>query len=100
MISVIIAEISDTESVGGSKILSYSLEWDMGLNGSAYVAVTGYDSDSLVLAYNFTGLSKGKTYQFRHRVRNVFGWSPYSAYISQVAAGAPYAPAAPVTSNT
>ena len=59
MISVMIPEITDIKSVGGSKILSYSLEWNNGLIGSEYEAVTGYDSDCLELAYNFTGLSKG-----------------------------------------
>jgi hypothetical protein len=81
-ITIIIAEISDIESVGGSVITSYSLEWDQGSTGANYYPVVGYDSDSLALEYSFTSLTIGVNYQFRHRVANIFGWSPYSTYIA------------------
>lgn len=39
-------------------------------------------------------------YQFRYRVKNIYGWSPYSNVVSQIAARKPDVPAAPYTSNT
>ena len=40
------------------------------------------------------------SYNFRYRVKNIYGWSPYSAVLSQLAARQPDSPLAPTTANT
>jgi len=85
---------------GGSPILSYSLEWDSGFPGMGYTALTGAASDSLVLTNVISGLTAGSAYEFRYRVRNVYGWGDYSSVLTTIAARPPSTPAQPITSNT
>jgi hypothetical protein len=101
-ITVEMTQISDSDVAanGGSPILSYSLEWDWGTSGAGYVAVTGYVSNSLQLLYTATGLTAGKAYQFRYRVRNTYGWGAYSQVLVAVAANPPSTPTQPLSSNT
>lgn len=40
-----IDEIDDIESVGGSPILTYSLEWDNGSNGSEYSVYIEFNTE-------------------------------------------------------
>lgn len=89
----------DEASTGGSQITSYSLEWDSG-TGVAFTPVVGYDSNNIVMTYTFDSLTKGAVYEFKYRVRNIYGWSPYSDVIQQIAAKKPDVPVAPLTSNT
>jgi hypothetical protein len=69
--------IADTDVAknGGSPIQSYSLEWDEGFSQGGFTAVTGAESNNLVLSHTRTGLTAGATYRFRYRVRNTYGWS-------------------------
>jgi hypothetical protein len=76
-ITVIMSQIIDESATGGSPITSYSLEWDQGSDGRIFTAVNGLLSNNIVLTYTFENLTKGNTYQFRLRVRNIYGWSPY-----------------------
>jgi hypothetical protein len=87
------------EMTGGSPITSYSLEWDSG-NGNVFAPVLGFDENNIVLEYTFDSLTKGSTYKFRYRVKNIYGWSPYSSETEQLAAKTADKPSAPQTSNT
>ena len=48
-------------------------------------------------SYTVTGLTSGKTYQFRVEARNSIGYSNYSNVITAIAAIVPSAPPAPST---
>ena len=76
------SQITTESATGGSPITSYSLEWDEGNEGRVFTPVTGFLSNNIVLTYTFDNLTKGNTYQFRQRVRNIYGWSPYTSPIS------------------
>ena len=58
--------------------MSYSLEWDEGSIGLSYEALVGYDSNNIQLSQIKDSLTNGIVYRFRYRVRNIYGWSPYS----------------------
>ena len=45
------------------------------------------------LVYTATGLTAGAPYQFRYRVKNTYGWSPYSNVLLVYAADPPDIPA-------
>jgi len=94
-IRVTMPEILDSDSAanGGSAILSYSLEWDSGFTGTGFTALTGAASDNLELARVVAGLSAGAAYEFRYRVRNVYGWGDYSPVLAAIAATPPATPA-------
>lgn len=85
------AEILDEEHEknGGSPITSYSLEWDEGRNGLSYLPLIGFDSASLERTVTRGGLTTGESYKFRYRVRNIYGWSPYSEVLTAAAAQVP-----------
>ena len=91
--------VTDSAMTGGSAITSYSLEWDQG-TGNVFMPVIGFNSNNLLLTHTFDSLTKGASYTIRYRVRNKYGWSPYSDTIEQIAAKKPDAPVAPHTSNT
>ena len=78
-------------NTGGSDITSYNLEWDSG-TGSTFTEIVGYTTDNLVLINSETGLTPGSLYQFRYRVKNIYGFSGYSPIVSTYSAKAPDAP--------
>jgi len=90
----------DATATGGSPILSYSLEWDSGSSGAGFSALVGLTGDNLNRVQMATGLTAGASYQFRYRVRNQYGWGPYSAVLTVVAADPPSTPSQPTTTNT
>lgn len=68
------------EQTGGADILSYNLQIDESGGGTGpWTNVQGYDSDFLETTVILSPLVEGKYYFFRYRVRNVHGWSDYSA---------------------
>lgn len=46
-----------------------------------------------------TGVQSGRSYRFRVRARNIYGWGDYSAYTTVKAATLPSIMQAPTTSN-
>jgi hypothetical protein len=63
----------------------------------------GETPSSLLTTYTKNGLTTGVIYSFRYRLKNKFGWSPFSDTDSFRAATLPSAPSAPlvsVVSNT
>jgi len=57
----------------------------------------------MALTYLVTGLTKGKTYAFRYKVKNEYGWSSYSPVSKLLVATEPTQPAPPIfvqSSNT
>lgn len=60
--------------IGGSAILSYNLQFDQG--AGLWSDLVGYSSDFTQLTYIVTdGLTKGVSYSFRIRARNIYGWA-------------------------
>jgi len=91
--------VSPTET-GGSPIISYSLEWDDASGQLFFTPLFGDVENNIQLLYTKTGLTAGVAYSFKYRVRNIYGWSTYSAVKTQISARVPDAPAAPVTVNS
>jgi hypothetical protein len=55
------------------------LEFDAGTEGKAWTGVVGYLSDFTGLTTTITdNIERGKTYQFRLRAKNMWGWGIYS----------------------
>jgi hypothetical protein len=83
---------------GGSAILAYGLEIDLG-DGAGYVpAAEVLVSSGATSATITSGISSGATYTLRYRARNVHGWSAYSPTpdLTIIAATVPSPPADPV----
>ena len=80
----------DAANNGGSAVLGYSLEMDDG-SGGDYVTLVGTSSDYLKLKFSVSSaqVSKGGTYRFRYRAKNVYGWSDYSPVAYLLVASVP-----------
>lgn len=77
------------------------MEWDNATQGTTYSVLVEFEDPSAEnLLQNVNGLVIGQIYQFRHRVMNIYGWSPYSTPVYQLAAEVPSKPEAPISSNT
>lgn len=99
-ISLVMTAFASIAETGGSEIISYSLEWDGGNPGTQFDSFIGEDTNNIQLAFLKDSLTSGIGYNFRYRVKNLYGWSPYSSVLSQLAARQPDAPLAPKTLNT
>ena len=95
------------EHRGYADALSYNLEWDKGTDD--WEEISGGSSDSLVLTHIITdGITEGGSYNFRYRVKNVFGfpdevdggWSIYSDDTKITAISIPDQMSAPTTANS
>lgn len=92
------AQISSPQN-GGSAITSYNLQFDQGTAGTSWTDLIGNPTDSLALTHTVTGaIEAGRTYYFRLRVKNLQGWSSYSAQAPVIAASVPGAPQSVTTS--
>jgi len=69
----VIAALTGNET-GGDTILSYRIQWDEGTSGT-WTDLQGYATNSLSLPVMTTGLTMSRSYQYRYKARNVFGWS-------------------------
>jgi hypothetical protein len=67
--------LTSSAATGGSPIISYSLEWDNGFGGTSFVALAGATTNNIQLTFTISDLTAGSSYEFRYRVRNIFGWS-------------------------
>jgi hypothetical protein len=63
------------DSTGGSAILSYNLQFNLGGNSQNYISIVGEAPDSLDRIILKGGLSTDILYKFRYRVRSKYGWS-------------------------
>jgi hypothetical protein len=90
---------SNPATGSGSPITGYHLQYMAALTVGLWQDVVGHDSDSLRTSYTLSGLTKGETYYFRHRVKSSQGWGAYSATTSTVAADAPGKPMAPTVNG-
>ncbi|MCP3681809.1 MAG: fibronectin type III domain-containing protein, partial [bacterium] len=84
-IFVDITSLTSTQT-GLSPILSYNLQWDQGVPGY-YTNYAGYDNDNTNLNFNISsGIISGKTYSFKYRAKNIYGWGAFSSVTSIIAA--------------
>ena len=62
---------------GGAPILSYALQQASNSpdQPATFVDASGATGDSLALQHTVYDVEKGKSYGFRYRARNLYGWS-------------------------
>ena len=63
--------------------------------GGSYSILNGYYTNSMATSYTVTGIVKSRTYRFRYRAYNMYGWGPYSLTGYLLAAQLPGTPDAP-----
>lgn len=62
---------------GGSEIISYNLEWNTGA-GTTFYEITGESVNNPDRIVTKVDLTPGTLYQFRYRIKNIYGFSQYS----------------------
>lgn len=78
-IEVVWAALLNVADIGNSAVLSYGLQWDVGIADGDFVNLVGYASDSPLTSFIVTvGVTPGTLYRFRAQARNVYGWGPYA----------------------
>jgi hypothetical protein len=87
------------ELTGGSSITSLQLQWDQGTGDIEWMTLVGEDPYSTSTSFTISeNLVPGRTYLFKYRTRNIFGWGEWSDKNGIMAASIPETMAAPVTS--
>lgn len=83
-------ELTTSTATGGADILSYNVQWDLGLGTGVYENLVGYASDYPDAAYTITsGVSAGMVFSFRVRAKNMWGWGDYSDVLVVTPSAAP-----------
>ena len=78
------------ELTGGISLTSLNLQWDKGTEGVEWESLIGEDPLSTSQVFTVTdNLVGGRSYNFRYRARNIFGWGPFSDYGTILAAKEP-----------
>jgi hypothetical protein len=107
VVAVVTADTTDTQikvsysanSDGGSPITSLALYWNSAPGGTTFEPLTGYTVNSLDTSFTVSsGITKGATYKFKHKVRNIFDWSVFSTEVPIKAATKPNQ-VAPITTS-
>jgi titin len=93
-----------TSSNGGSEVTSFEIQWATGQTGP-FSSLVGASSPFTASTYTkSTGITKGQTYRFKYRAKNVHGFGSFSPILEVIAATVPQAPSRPdlvsVTSST
>jgi hypothetical protein len=78
---------------GGSPVLDYSVWYDNAAGGEYTQIASGITS----LSYIATSLTQGKTYRFKIKARNVYGFSVLSSFVAILASQKPGLPVSPTT---
>jgi hypothetical protein len=75
---------------GNSAITSYAIYWDQGTGLNAYVEVAGEASSFTATTITVTSnVVVGKTYRFKIKAQNKWGWGVFSDPVSILAANTP-----------
>ena len=86
---------------GGSVILGYAVYWDDATAASGtqvWTELIGESSTHTAVTYTrSTGITGGAIYAVKVKAKNKWGWGPFSAVTSILAATVPGAPGVPVT---
>lgn len=67
-------------------------------NGGDFYDLYGVLTDTLAVTYTTSNITKGKSFGFRYRAKNIYGWGDYSDPIYILAASVPSAPVEPTLS--
>ena len=73
---------------GGSEIISYNLEWNTGA-GTTFYEITGESVNNPERIVTKGELTPGTLYQFRYRIKNIYGFSLYSPVVEIFCAKVP-----------
>jgi len=66
-------------TTGGSPLLSYNLQYrSLTTEPVEFTTLIGEAPESIVLEYLKFGLQTDVVYAFRYRVKNKYGWGPFS----------------------
>jgi hypothetical protein len=80
-VELVWAALTTPEETGGSPVLSYNAQWDLG-SGGLYENLVGYVSDFAATGFTVTsGIRAGAPIRFRVRAKNMWGWGPYSGVL-------------------
>ena len=76
------------------------MQYDDASSATIWTDLIGKDTDSLDQTYTVTSsIQIGSIYQFRYRVKNIFGWGPFSEVLNLYAAKVPDTIDEAVTTN-
>lgn len=78
---MIIQELTGASS-GGSQILSYQIDYDLGSNSAFWQELKGFSANDDTLFVIKTSLTISSEYRVRYRAKNIYGWSDYSEITS------------------
>ena len=68
---------------GYSAVTSYNLMWDAGTNAGQWYSLLGNNIDTTALTFTVSStLISGRTYNFKLRAKNIWGWGPFSNIIA------------------
>ena len=96
-ISISYSSLTTSSQTGGAAILSYNLQMDDG-NGGNFYDQYGVLSNTLVTTFTTGNVTRGKTYGFKYRALNIYGWSDFSDAIYILASSKPSSPPQPTLS--
>jgi len=75
---------------GGTQILSYNVQWDLGSDGAHFSTLVGYSTTYSFNTYSTSAnLQAGKTYQIKVRAKNYWDWGPFSEVLTIKASDVP-----------
>ena len=80
--------------MGGSEVISYTVQFDNRSGGASFYT---FASGIIGTSYTATGLTKGKTYQFKVIAVNEYGAGPATAALEVLTAQVPARPGTPFT---
>jgi hypothetical protein len=87
---VIDYELPTEYKTGGSPVTSVQLQWDKGTDAVEWATLIGENPYSTTVQYRISDVVvSGRTYLFRYRSRNIFGWSVWSDVSQILAASVP-----------
>lgn len=100
-LTVEFAQLS-TAQMNGSPVISYSLEIREGTSGDFVVYSGANDIATMLTRHTLKSpwISQGRTYSFRFRAKNAYGWSGYSDVAYITVAGPPDKPSKLIVSSS
>jgi hypothetical protein len=74
---VVVDELDQVQA-GGTEILSYQIDYDMGTNKAEWNELKGFSSNDDSNFVIKDQLTFGEQYYVRYRAKNIYGWGDYS----------------------
>ena len=82
--------LTTLEETGGTAILSYNVQWDVGTGGYQFLNLVGYSATYDENSYSISAhIEVGKSYKVRVAAKNYWGWGVLSEVLTITAASFP-----------